>query len=129
MPYTVWMVWQWTIVSQFISTSSLEEKVPNVWQMENDGLNSSDVPLSHEDQRVIELWDKECKLVEGHYEIPIPWRQWCTEGLQRPGANACIGAPPPRISISPGGKIDKQKKKSLRQEKEKKDPHREHRNA
>ena len=29
--------------------------------MENDGLNNSDVPLLHEDQRVIELWDKECK--------------------------------------------------------------------
>ena len=50
--------------------------------------------------------------------------QWRREGLQRPGANACIGAPPP-----PGEKIDKQKekkeKKGRQQEKEKKDPHRE----
>ena len=61
------------VVSQFISTSSLEEKVHNLWQMENEGLGSH-VSLSHEDKGVIELWDKECKLVEGHYEIPIPWK-------------------------------------------------------
>ena len=27
------------------------------------------------------------------------WLQWRTEGLQRPGANACIGAPPPELAF------------------------------
>ena len=25
-------------------------------------------------KRVVDLWDKECHKVDGHYEIPIPWR-------------------------------------------------------
>ena len=44
--------------------------------------------------------------------------QWRTDGLQRPGANACI-APPPELAFPPGRKIDKQKKK---RSSERKDP-------
>ena len=78
--------------------------------------------------------------------------QWRSEGLQRPGANAWIGAPPPELApplphrptlglgvrpppppfgkscIRPMAKnrqAKKKKKKGLQQEKEKKDPHRE----
>ena len=61
------------MASQFISTS-LEENVQNLWKIENDGLDDSDVSWSQEDRQVIELWDEECKVADGHYEIPIPWK-------------------------------------------------------
>ena len=63
-----------TVISHFISTNSLEEKVQNLWHMENEGVNDSGTAWSQEDKRVVELWDKECHLVSGHYEIPIPWK-------------------------------------------------------
>ena len=62
------------VISQFISTSSLEVKVQRLWELENDGLYDSNVALSQDDKRVIELWDESCKLVNNHYVIPIPWK-------------------------------------------------------
>ena len=53
--------------------------------------------------------------------------QWRSEGLQRPGPNACIGAPPPPPRLvnpasAPGkkdrqAKKEKEKKKGLQHEK------------
>ena len=42
--------------------------------MENEGIKKDDTVWSQEDRKVIELWDRECKLINGHYVIPIPWR-------------------------------------------------------
>ena len=51
--------------------------------------------------------------------------QWRPEGLQRPGANACIGAPPPELApplappfgktkpFGPVTKIDQRKNKKI----------------
>ena len=29
---------------------------------------------SHEDKSVIDLWDRDCVKVDGHYQLPIPWK-------------------------------------------------------
>ena len=31
--------------------------------------------MSVEDSKVIKRWDKECELIEGHVQLPIPWKQ------------------------------------------------------
>ena len=31
--------------------------------------------MSVEDSNVIKRWDKECKLIEGHVQLPLPWKQ------------------------------------------------------
>lgn len=62
------------IVSHFISATALEAKVQSLWDIENEGLSSVGKAWSPEDERVIKLWDSECKLVKGHYQLPVPWK-------------------------------------------------------
>ena len=60
-------------ISNFVTASSLEEKVHALWQVENGNFMESDC-WSQNDKAVVALWDEKCKLVEGHYQLPIPWR-------------------------------------------------------
>ena len=60
------------VISNFISTSLIQDNVSRLWEMENEGLECSS--WSHEDKLVTDLWDREHRKVDGHYELPIPWR-------------------------------------------------------
>ena len=59
------------VIANFISASPMED-VSKLWDMENEGLEH--LSWSQEDKMVINLWNKEVKKVDGHYELPIPWR-------------------------------------------------------
>lgn len=69
-----------SIVSHFVSCSSapVENDIYALWKLENEGLD--EVGWSREDKSVIELWDRETVKVNGHFEIPIPWKN-CQEPL------------------------------------------------
>ena len=61
-------------VSSFHIT--LEEQVGNMWEFENRDVNDmGKVCYSVEDQRVLDLWQSEIEFDNGHYTLPIPWRQ------------------------------------------------------
>ena len=62
------------VISHFVTTFPARESVEKLWEIENEGIKKDDTVWSQEDRKVIELWDRECKLINGHYEIPIPWR-------------------------------------------------------
>jgi hypothetical protein len=62
------------VISHFVCTSSLEDKVQTLWNIENEGLSLDEVSWSQDDKCVIELWNREICLVDGHYESPIPWK-------------------------------------------------------
>ena len=57
------------ISSHFIQTECNVEKL---WTIECQDFD--DTGYSMEDQKVLALWDQEIKRVEGHYCLPIPWR-------------------------------------------------------
>jgi hypothetical protein len=67
-----------SVRSCFIQTESplsvLEKKVDSLWKIENEGIAGNECTWSQNDRKVIELWDKECRKVDGHYELPIPWK-------------------------------------------------------
>ena len=63
-------------VAQFVTMSNcvaIEPKLERLWEIERDGdiLKAPSV----EDRQVIELWDDETNFVNGHYVVPIPWRE------------------------------------------------------
>ena len=60
------------VYSHFLQTT-LEEQVENLWKVECD--ESDDYVMSADDRKVIDLWDRETVLVDGHYTVPIPWKQ------------------------------------------------------
>ena len=62
------------VISHFICGTSLEEKVNSLWNIENEGICGEVDSFSQNDKRVIQLWDQECRKVDGHYELPIPWK-------------------------------------------------------
>lgn len=53
-------------------TDVLEDKINQLWLLENEGLEGH--TWSDEDKSVMELWNQECRLIDGHYELPIPWK-------------------------------------------------------
>ena len=62
------------VISHFISTSCLDDKIRKLWEIEREQVYSGQASYSQEDKSVIELWDKSVNIVDGHYELPIPWK-------------------------------------------------------
>ena len=51
---------------------TLEQRVENLWALEN--RDSEDLCHSIEDRKVLDLWESEISLRDGHYTLPIPWK-------------------------------------------------------
>ena len=64
------------VVNNFISANdaTTDNDMQALWDLERDSLKDVSVTWSSDDKGVIELWDSTAKIVEGHYELPIPWR-------------------------------------------------------
>ncbi|CAM1308183.1 Uncharacterised protein at_DN2291 [Pycnogonum litorale] len=61
-------------ISHFVSKVTINDEISKLWEMENEGLEECQTAWSQEDKSVIDLWDRKCRKVNGHYEIPIPWK-------------------------------------------------------
>ena len=64
-----------TIVTPALNSEVLTEQVERWWCIENEGLSPSKPAPSVEDMRVVKYWDDECCLIDGHFQIPIPFKQ------------------------------------------------------
>jgi hypothetical protein len=62
------------VMSHFITTSKFEDEFQKLWNIENENVARDKSAWSQEDKQVIELWDREVQRVDGHYQLPIPWR-------------------------------------------------------
>jgi len=60
-------------ISHFIRSDSTSE-VCQLSEFENGDLDLESLSLSHNDKRVLELWDRETCFADGHYQVPIPWK-------------------------------------------------------
>ena len=65
---------QFITLSFFIRSNEPADDINKLYEIDNEGLVSEDDALSVSDQKVLDLWDKECRIVDGHYELPIPWK-------------------------------------------------------
>ena len=63
-----------TVTSHFISTTILDKRIDRLWELEEIGMPHDVLEMSIEDQRVIKLWDQECTVVNGHFQLPMPWK-------------------------------------------------------
>lgn len=61
-------------VSNFVSVETLDRKVDALWDIENERILNEKCPMSSNDRKVLSLWDGNCKMVDGHFELPIPWK-------------------------------------------------------
>ena len=50
----------------------LGREIDKLWEVET--LDEDPRSLSYEDRRVLDLWDREIEHKDGHYVIPIPWK-------------------------------------------------------
>ena len=63
------------VISYFISSiPKIERDIDVLWQVENEGVGDHK-SWSVEDHKVMDLWNRTCKVVDGHYELPIPWKE------------------------------------------------------
>ena len=58
-------------ISHFVSAMEIEKKLDRIWEMESYDEQHS---FSPDDASVKKLWGKECRVVDGHSELPVPWR-------------------------------------------------------
>ena len=66
------------VVNHFVSTScQVEDEVNRLWSIEND-VRGDKVGLSVEDKQVHDLWNREVNLIDGHYQLPIPFKESAT---------------------------------------------------
>ena len=71
------------VVSNFIKTDKLdgtqldriEDKVDKLWRLDHDDYAGVDRSLSCENDQVLKLWDDSVEFVDGHYVLPIPWKE------------------------------------------------------
>ena len=71
------------VVTHFIQSDSvisarldrLEDRVEKLWELDQEGLAGVECAMSGEDEQVIRLWDENVIVVDGHYELPIPWKE------------------------------------------------------
>ena len=62
------------VTTNFIFTSVLDEMINKLWEMEEEGIIQESLELSVDGKKVIELWDTQCKIVDDHFQLPIPWK-------------------------------------------------------
>ena len=55
------------------SEGKVESMLEKMWAVENEGLSSKLQPSVH-DKQVLKLWDDETKFIDGHFQLPIPWK-------------------------------------------------------
>ena len=60
------------VITHFIC-SSTDDDLMRLYDIETDA-HSDKVSWSKEDKQVVALWDDSVKLVDGHYELPVPWK-------------------------------------------------------
>ena len=58
------------VSSHFVN---IEQHVEKLWDMES--VDEEMPSFSYEDRRVIDLWNQETSHEDGHYTIPIPWKE------------------------------------------------------
>lgn len=58
------------VISHFISVSSLEDKLKDLWKLENEGISDDVECWSEEDKRVIGLWDENSCLITCQWPGP-----------------------------------------------------------
>jgi hypothetical protein len=61
------------VITHFISSSSINDKVNDLWKTENEGVLADKESRSETDKSVIKLWDANAKLIQGRYVLPVPW--------------------------------------------------------
>ena len=63
------------VVSNFITTQSLDAKVNQLWEIDNQHIGQEKKGWSLDDRRVVEFWQRESHVVDGHLEVPVPWKR------------------------------------------------------
>ena len=56
-----------TVHAHFVS---LDQQVENLWRLE--AYDEDAMTMSNDDRKVMDMWDKDVLLENGHYSLPIP---------------------------------------------------------
>ena len=59
------------VISHFVSSMEIEKKLDRLWEIKSYDEQHS---FSPDDARVKKLWDKECRVVNGHFKLPVSSR-------------------------------------------------------
>ena len=60
------------VTSLVTSCCELENTINSMWKIETENLQK--LEPSQQDKRVIDLWEKEIRIENSHYVLPIPWK-------------------------------------------------------
>jgi len=63
--------------SHFVSALSMEDEVKQLWEIEGDAYTTEQA-MSQDDRKVLDVWARDMKFVNGHFQLPIPWKEDAT---------------------------------------------------
>ena len=62
------------VVNHFITTS-IEDHLRKLWELEDESLSKQGMGWSQCDKQVVDFWNDNVKIVDNHYELPLPWKR------------------------------------------------------
>ena len=61
------------VTVNFVKLEQINNDLVNLWNIERE-IDDETKSWSCEDHQVVDLWEKEMAFKDGHYYLPIPWR-------------------------------------------------------
>ena len=61
------------VTANFVKVEQINNDLVNLWNIERE-IDDETKSWSCEDHQVVDLWEKEMAFKDGHYYLPIPWR-------------------------------------------------------
>ena len=72
------------VINNFVDLS-IDDRLDRLWSIDNEGIDTHARGMSREDLKVMNLWDRDCSFLGGHFEIPIPWKYECKIKMNNKG--------------------------------------------
>ena len=64
------------VINNFVDLS-IHDRLDRLWSIDNEEIDTHARGMSREDLKVMNLWDRDCSFLAGHFEIPISWKYEC----------------------------------------------------
>ena len=60
-------------VCNFVN-ADIVNRLDRLWEIDNEGVNTTRLGNSRDDLRTLQLWDQQCAFEDGNFVLPIPWK-------------------------------------------------------
>ena len=90
-------------VSHFVSSNNIDVQISRLWNLEEQSVGPTEVGWSTEDRDVINFWNDNLCVKDGHYQLPVPWKKDVLDN-NYDVASSCLRSL--KATLTKSGKLD-----------------------